>query len=162
MNRVYISLGGNIGDKRANFKQVREIIAAQFGNILEESSLYETPPWGFCSENYFWNQAMCIETEFEADEMLLRFKEIEKSFGQKSMDERYTDRAMDLDILYFGNVVIESEVITIPHPRIQERKFVLIPLVEIAPDFIHPCLQKTNFELLEQCKDRSVVKKIKV
>lgn len=160
MHKVFLGLGGNIGDKQKNFERVRELIQGRLGHILLESSIYETPPWGFHSEHYFWNQVVCIETKLEAEEMLWRIMEIEEIFGIKSTEERYTNREMDLDILYFDDDYFESKELIVPHPRIHERLFVLIPLVEIAPDFKHPLLRMTNLTLLENCHDESIVRKI--
>lgn len=160
MHKVFIGLGGNIGNKPENFVRAHELISKKLGKIILKSSVYETPPWGFHSEHLFWNQAVYIETKLEPLELLWRIKEIEEMFGLKSKDERYTNREMDLDILYFDDDFIEDKDLTIPHPRIHERKFVLVPLVEIAPDFKHPLLRMTNLTLLENCKDKSIIRKV--
>ena len=160
MHKVFIGLGGNIGNKPENFIRAHELISKKLGKIISKSSIYETPPWGFHSEHLFWNQAVCIETILEPLELLWRIKEIEEMFGLKSKEERYTNRAMDLDILYFDDNFLEDKDLTIPHPRIHERKFVLVPLVEIAPDFKHPLLRMTNLTLLENCKDKSIIRKV--
>lgn len=160
MHKVFLGIGGNIGDKHQNFIRVSQLIEKRLGKIIKKSSLYETPPWGFHSDNYFWNQAILIETTLEAEELLWRIKEIEELFGQKSGDERFTDREMDIDILYFDDEYYESKGLIIPHPRIAERKFVIIPLVEIAPDYKHPLLRMTNLQLLEICHDESIITKI--
>ncbi len=160
MHKVFLGIGGNIGNKPQNFMRAYQLIDQKLGKITVKSSVYETPPWGFHSENKFWNQVLCIETIFEAEELLWRIKEIEESFGLKSKEERFTDREMDVDILYFDDDFYESKGLIIPHPRIQERKFVLVPLVEIAPDFKHPLLRMTNLTLLENCHDESIIRKV--
>lgn len=160
MHKVFLGIGGNIGNKLQNFTRAYQLIDQKMGKITAKSSVYETPPWGFHSKNLFWNQVLIIETIFEAEELLWRIKEIEESFGLKSAEERFTDREMDVDILYFDDDFYESKGLIIPHPRIHERKFVLVPLVEIAPDFKHPLLRMTNLTLLENCHDESIIRKV--
>lgn len=160
MHKVFIGLGGNIGDKAKNFTRVHLLISERLGNILSESSFYETPAWGFHSEHLFWNQVVFIETKLEAEELLWRIKEIEEMFGLKNTDERYTDREMDLDILYFDDIFLEDRDLIIPHPKLHERKFVLVPLTEIAPEFKHPLRRMTNLTLLENCRDKSIIRKV--
>jgi 2-amino-4-hydroxy-6-hydroxymethyldihydropteridine diphosphokinase len=160
MHKVFLGIGGNIGNKLHNFERVQELISKKLGRIVAKSSIYETPAWGFHSEYLFWNQVICIETILEPLEMLWRIKEIEEIFGLKSSDERYTNRIMDIDILYVDQEYFERNKLIIPHPRIQERKFVLAPLVEIAPDFKHPLFRLTNLQMLENCKDQSIIKKV--
>lgn len=162
MHKVFLGIGGNIGDKLNNFQKVQEIISRRLGKISATSSIYETPPWGFHSDNVFWNQVISIETILEPIELLWRIKEIEESFGIKSGDERYTDRQMDIDILYVDQEYFENKNLIIPHPRIHERKFVLVPLAEIAPDFKHPLLRMTNLTMLENCKDESIIRKVEI
>jgi len=162
MHKVFLGIGGNIGDKIQNFSKVHQLIEKRLGKITKKSSVYETPPWGFHSENLFWNQVLFIDTVFEAEEMLWRIKEMEELFGLKASDERFSDRQMDVDILYFDEEYYESKGLIIPHPRIQERKFVLVPLVEIAPEFKHPLLRMTNLTLLENCRDKSIIRKVNV
>lgn len=161
MHKVFIGVGGNIGDKQKNFTHVRSLITKRLGKILNESSIYETPPWGFHSEYLFWNQVMIIETILEAEELLWRIKEIEAMFGRTDDENaRYSNREMDIDILYFDQAFFETKELIVPHPRIHERKFVLIPLVEIAPDFKHPLLRMTHVTLLENCRDKSIIRKV--
>ena len=161
MHKVFIGIGGNIGDKQKNFTRVRPLINQRLGKILKESSIYETPPWGFHSEFKFWNQAMYIETTLETEEMLWRIKEIEAMFG-RNMEENstYDNREMDIDILYFDDIFYDSKELVIPHRRLHERLFVLVPLVEIAPEFKHPLLRMTNLTLLENCRDKSIIRKV--
>ncbi len=165
MHKVFLGLGGNIGNKEENFIRVHRLIAKMLGPIKQVSSLYEAPPWGFSSEDNFWNQAVEIETVLEAEELLWRIKEIEEMLGRKSAeasDERYTSRPMDIDILYFDDAYFETQSLTVPHPRIQDRLFVLVPLVEIAPEFKHPLLRMTNLTLLDNCKDKSIIRKVEL
>lgn len=160
MHKVFLGLGGNIGDKKQNYYRVRQLIEKKLGEVIQASSAYETPPWGFQSENAFWNQVILIETVFEAEELLWRIHEMEEEFGRKRGLERYGSREMDIDILYFNEEYFETKTLIIPHPRIQERRFVLVPLVEIAPDYLHPLLRMSSVTMLENCRDNSLIKKL--
>jgi len=157
---VFLGIGSNIGNKQNNFKNVFHLIENKIGKIIAHSSIYETPPWGFHSENNFWNQVIKVETQLTPEKLLEKIHFIEKQFNRERGEIQYSDREMDIDILYFDDEIIENEKLIIPHPKIQIRKFVLVPLVEIAPGFKHPLLRMTNFELLNNCKDKSVIKKI--
>ncbi len=160
MNKVFLGIGGNIGDKNKNFIRANKLIAEKLGKITQISSIYETPPWGFHSDDVFWNQILVIETKLEAEELLWRINEIEEMFGRKRGEERYSSRQMDIDILYFNEEFFETKTLIIPHTRIQERRFVLVPLVEIAPNFKHPLLRMTSVKMLEICRDKSLIKKV--
>ena len=162
MHKVFLGLGGNIGNKHINFRKVRKIIEKRFGVIVLTSSIYETPPWGFKSENNFWNQIIVVETDLEPEEMLWRILEIEDQMGRKRGNERFSSRKMDIDILYYDDIYMETKRLIIPHPRIHQRKFVLVPLNEIAPDFKHPLFRLTSMQMLENCKDQSVIKKVEI
>ena len=161
MHKVFLGIGGNIGNKRLNFENVLNLIEKELGKINQSSSIYETPPWGFHSENTFWNQVLIIETKLEALELLWRIHKIEEEFERKRGKERYSSRQMDIDILYFNDDYFETKTLIIPHPKIHERKFVLVPLCEIAPDLKHPLLRLTSIEMLEACRDDSIIKKVK-
>lgn len=161
MHQVFLGIGGNIGNKYDNFNKALFLIENELGTIQEKSSVYETPPWGFQAEQNFWNMVAQIESEFSPDELLKRIKRMEQEFGRKDSGTNYASREMDIDILYFDDLVVENERLKIPHLHIPERLFVLVPLAEIAPQMRHPVLQKTNWELLESCQDKSEIKKVK-
>jgi len=160
MHTVYLGIGGNIGNKQINFDNVYNIIENELGKIIIASSIYETPPWGFQSDDTFWNSVIAIETLNSPEELLSKIHLIEEKFGRKRSDEKYSSREMDIDILYFDDIFIETETLIIPHPRIQQRKFVLVPLNEIVPNLRHPLLRFTTFEMLENCMDESVILKV--
>nr|WP_319272575.1 2-amino-4-hydroxy-6-hydroxymethyldihydropteridine diphosphokinase [uncultured Draconibacterium sp.] len=160
MNKVFLGIGGNIGDKHKNFIHVLNLIELKLGKIIQKSSVYETPPWGFQSNDVFWNQVVVIDTILEAEELLWHIHEVEEEFGRKRGNERYSSREMDIDILYFNDEFMESKDLVIPHSRIHERRFVLVPLVELAPDMKHPLRRLTSIEMLENCLDESVIKKV--
>lgn len=160
MHKVYLGLGGNIGNKQNNFEVVYRQIIQKLGSIEKVSSIYESPPWGFQSEDVFWNQVVLINTTMKPEELLRTIHKIELGFGRKRGSERYSSREMDIDILYFDDVFIETENLIIPHPKMQQRKFVLVPLNEITPGLKHPILRLSSFEMLKNCRDKSIVKKI--
>ena len=160
MCKVYLGIGGNIGNKQNNFENVYQTIESELGIILIASSIYETPPWGFQTDDIFWNSIVKIETSYLPEELLMKIHLIEEKFGRKRGNEKYSSREMDIDILYFDDIYLETETLIIPHPRIHQRKFVLVPLNEIAPALKHPLLRLTTIEMLENCKDLSVIKKV--
>jgi len=157
MHKVFLGIGSNLGNKEDNFKKAEGLIEKSLGTIVLKSMVYETPPWGFHAEENFWNAVYVIETSMLADELLWRIHEIEDNFYKESSNERYASREMDIDILYFDDLFYETKELIIPHPRIHERKFVLVPLVDIAPDLKHPLLRLTSIEMLENCKDESMI-----
>lgn len=160
MYRVYLGIGGNIGNKQTNFDNVYQIIEKELGEIIIASSIYETPPWGFQSDDAFWNSVIKIKTSYSPEELLEEIHLIEGKFGRKRGNERYSSREMDIDILYFDDIFIETENLIIPHPRIHQRKFVLVPLNEIAANLKHSLLRLTTIEMLENCMDESVILKV--
>lgn len=160
MHKVFLGIGGNIGNKRFNFDKVVKIIEKELGQIIKSSSVYETPPWGFETKDNFWNQVLIIETIFSPDKILEKINKIEKQFGRKRKSIIYDSREMDIDILYYDDVFIETETLIIPHPKMHLRKFVLVPLNEIAPELKHPLLRFSSMQMLENCKDESVILKL--
>jgi 2-amino-4-hydroxy-6-hydroxymethyldihydropteridine diphosphokinase len=161
MNEVYLCLGGNLGNCFETFKQVCGLIKQQVGAIIMQSSLYQSQPWGMDKVPDFFNQVIKVETNISAEELLLILLEIEKKLGRERTEATtYQSRLIDIDILFFNKKMIETATLHIPHPRLHLRKFVLEPLNEIAPDFIHPVLNKTIAELLLDCPDTGQVKKL--
>lgn len=151
LNSVFLGIGTNLGDKKKNIELVFDKIEEQIGNITSISALYLSKPQGFDSENLFVNCAIHIQTPLKPTEVLSETQSIEKDMGRKdkSEDIGYADRIIDIDILFYNNLIINnSSTLIIPHPHIQERDFVLKPLSEIAPDLIHPVFNKSIEELL--------------
>lgn len=152
LNSVFLGIGTNLGDKKKNIELAFDKIEEQIGNITSISALYLSKPQGFDSENLFVNCAIHIQTPLKPTEVLSETQSIEKDMGRKdkSEDIGYADRIIDIDILFYNNLIINnSSTLIIPHPHIQERDFVLKPLSEIAPDLIHPVFNKSIEELLK-------------
>jgi 2-amino-4-hydroxy-6-hydroxymethyldihydropteridine diphosphokinase len=153
MIKLYLLLGGNLGNKQQVFAEARTQLEKHVGPISAQSAIYETEPWGFESEDLFWNQALELKTTLSPEEVLKQTQLIELELGRIRKEKQYDSRIIDIDILFFGDQIIKSSNLTVPHPRIQERKFALVPLCEIAADFIHPIFRKSVRELLEECPD---------
>lgn len=162
MHQVFLGIGGNTGNKHDNFDKVYTFIKNELGAIIKRSSVYETPPWGFRSEENFWNQVILIETQFSPEKLLENIAEFENWFGRVRVSGNYISREMDIDILYFDELILKNETLSIPHPQIANRLFVLVPLAEIAPEFIHPRLKINSLQLLENCTDCSVINKVEL
>ena len=161
MTTVYLSLGGNIGNRRKNLEDALALIEANCGKLLAVSSFYETEPWGFQSENAFLNIAAKLRTRLNAAEFHNEIQKIEILSGRKrNTNAGYADRTIDIDILYFGKLNMSSQNLTIPHPRIAERKFVLIPLLEIAEMAGNKTLTGKVKAMLKKCNDNTAIKKV--
>lgn len=146
---VYLSLGTNLGDKEQNLRMAVQKIEERIGNIVSLSAFYATAPWGFSSDNSFLNAAVCIGTKLRPLELLKETQAIERELGRtaKSLDGVYSDRLIDIDLLLYGDTIMNDERLVLPHPLMVERRFVMEPLAEIAPDVMHPVLHKTMKEL---------------
>lgn len=145
MTKVYLGLGSNLGDKESNLHLSIEKIKERIGKVISLSAFYASEPWGFESDNSFLNAAVCVETVLSPLVLLEEIQKIEKEMGRtkKSTGGIYSDRLIDIDILFYGNLIIRSEKLSVPHPLIKERSFVIIPLNEIAPELIDPETGKT-------------------
>ncbi len=148
---AYLGLGTNLGNKDENLNDAVEYIRERVGRINSLSAFYVTEPWGFKSENSFLNAVCSVATDISPIELLYITKEIEKEMGRnkKSVDKIYSDRIIDIDILLYDDLIMQSEELTIPHPIMTERDFVMIPLAEIAPELVHPVLKKKMKEFLK-------------
>ncbi|MEY2792150.1 MAG: 2-amino-4-hydroxy-6-hydroxymethyldihydropteridine diphosphokinase [Bacteroidota bacterium] len=156
---AYISLGGNLGNTKDIFQEALQEIEKYIGTIVHKSSLYQTAAWGNTLQNDFLNQVISVETILSPKKLLDSLLTIEIKFKRERL-EKWGPRTLDLDILYIEHEVIVTNELSIPHPRIEERKFILIPLHEIAPDFRDPRNQLTISELLYVCTDELTVLKI--
>jgi 2-amino-4-hydroxy-6-hydroxymethyldihydropteridine diphosphokinase len=152
-HQVYIGIGSNVGNKKENFLEALSRVAKLLDTrIVKESSLYESEPIGDAKEWYV-NGAIEIETKFKPDALLKKFKNIERAMGRKKVKKRWGARIIDLDILLYDAAIVKKKSLRIPHPEMSSRKFVLLPLSEIAPQVIHPELGVTISELLINIKD---------
>jgi len=152
MNKAYLLIGGNMGDRLVNLEMAKLAIHQKIGPILLSSSMYETAAWGKEDQPAFLNQALLIETNLIAHDLMMALLAIEKNMG-RIRQEHLGPRTIDLDIIFFNDQIIDSANLTIPHPQMQKRNFVLTPLKEIAPNFIHPILKKSITQLLTDCED---------
>jgi len=157
VHQLYLCLGGNLGNKAVIFRETLAKITLRIGKITGESLVYLSPPWGFHAKNYFWNQVLQIETSLSPEEVFREIVMVEHFFGRKRIHGKYTSRKMDIDILYFDDLIIQTKELTIPHPMISMRKFVLLPMNEIMPGFRDPVSGKTIKEQLADCRDLSEV-----
>ena len=156
----FILLGSNMGNREELLSEAIELIELRCGKVVLKSSLYESEPWGFDAEIYFLNQSIAIESILSPHDLLNELLAIEAELGRKRKENHvgYESRPIDLDIIYYDDIINNDEDLILPHPRLHLRRFVLMPLCEIAPDFIHPIIRETNSVLLEKCEDHSEVK----
>ncbi len=152
MTRCYILFGSNQGDKEALLEQACALINKRCGMLVERSSAYLTEPWGFEADEWFLNELLVVETELGPDALMDTLLGIEAELGRVRYPEvqGYTSRTVDLDILYYGDKVIHTEKVIVPHPRLHLRKFALEPLCEVIPDFLHPVFNLSQTQLLEK------------
>lgn len=158
--RYFLCLGSNLGDKEKNLERAHSLLREKGVRIIQLSSVYETQPVDFPSQSWFFNQVIEIETGIVPSDLLELVKRIEKSMGRNTLIQK-GPRVIDIDILLAEDKVIHTKKLNIPHPRLSERNFVLIPFAEISPETVHPLLKETIQNLLEKSDDRSTVKPVK-
>lgn len=152
MNKVFIITGGNIGDKKKNLETAEKMIEEQIGPIIQTSKIYETEAWGIIDQPSFYNQVLIVATNFPAGKVLQKMLKIEEDMGRVRTIKNAA-RNIDIDILFFNDDIVNEENLTIPHPQMINRRFVLMPLNEIAPAKNHPVYNKSVRQLLAECKD---------
>jgi len=158
MNTVYLLLGSNMGDSEHTLTVATNMIEKNIGKLTKSSSIYRTAAWGNEDQPDFLNQISIISSLLSSSNILKEIFVIEKEMGRVRTTKNAA-RVIDIDILFFNDEIIQTETLTVPHPQIQNRRFVLVPLAEIALDFIHPLLKKSSLELLSICSDKLNVQK---
>ncbi|MFO7978188.1 MAG: 2-amino-4-hydroxy-6-hydroxymethyldihydropteridine diphosphokinase [Bacteroidales bacterium] len=157
MNEAFLLLGGNLGDVAATFNKARTLVSERLGEVLSASSLYKSEPWGFESRDMFLNQVLKIVTDMDAETLMQQILDIEQALGRQREKGKLTSRFIDLDLLFFNDLVIDRPHLQVPHPRLHLRRFTLLPLAEITPEKVHPGLNKSVKELLDVCPDHTQV-----
>ena len=152
MNGIYLLMGSNLGHRLDNLRTAAKLLSSSPIDIIEESSIYETEPWGPKNQGWFLNVLLEINTSKPPHKLLENLLNIENQLG-RVRKEKWGERSIDIDILYYDAEIIETDHLTIPHPGIPERKFTLLPLVEVAPLEVHPTLNKNHVKLLAECSD---------
>lgn len=160
MAEVYLLLGSNIGNRELILHSAIDEIDSELGKVGDVSSYYETASWGYKDDHMYLNLVVKITTTMTPKSLLRIIHQIEKKFGRiRSKSDQYEARTLDIDILFYNDLILQQPALSIPHSHLHERKFTLIPLAEIAPSFIHPLLEKSVSQLLFECRDKSEVKR---
>src|SRR5678816_3503136 len=152
---VYLALGSNLGNRAANLKEAINSLSPQM-EVKAKSKVYETPPWGYTEQEKFYNQVLRVQTYLEPESLLKHLKRLEVALGRKASFQN-GPRVIDIDILFYDDRVVNTPVLDIPHPHVHERGFVLLPLMDIAPDYVHPVKQRSVREMLAGCDLRGIV-----
>ena len=156
MNTIFLQLGSNMGDRNAYLQKARKLITEKIGMIKKRSRIDESVPWGIENQNNYLNQVLELKSKFTVDEVLQKILDIENKIG-RIRNEKWGERIIDIDILFYNDLIIEKEGLCIPHIHLHNRKFVLTPLHEISPDYVHPKYRKKVSELMQECKDTEKV-----
>tara|TARA_R110001592_G_scaffold178589_3_gene419722 strand:- start:1973 stop:2485 length:513 start_codon:yes stop_codon:yes gene_type:complete len=160
-NRLILSLGGNVGNVRAVFKNAINQIPSELGEVLKQSSIYKTAAWGVENQPDFLNQVLIVKTKYTPKDCLAKLLNLELDLGRIRNGKKWEERVIDIDILFYNSEIIDLPSLKIPHPFVHERNFILIPLAEIYGNFVHPQLNKTILDLRKESIDRlQVVKEI--
>jgi 2-amino-4-hydroxy-6-hydroxymethyldihydropteridine diphosphokinase len=157
MNKVFLLIGGNMGDRLQNLRQAKALLEATCGPIVQASSVYETAAWGKTDQDAFLNQALELHTHLPARDLIITILEVEEKLGRRRM-EKFGPRIIDIDILFYNDAVIDEPNLSVPHPQLPYRRFALAPMNEIAPQLVHPVLHITIAQLLQECRDELEVK----
>lgn len=150
---IYILLGSNLGDRLQVLYDTQKLIDETTSNVVRASAVYKTEPWGVSDQPAFYNQVLQLETSLDPHALLVSLQNIEKKIGKIKLG-KWRERLIDIDILYYDQLVVEDKDLVLPHPEIQNRRFTLVPLCEVSPDFVHPVFQKTQQQLLASCPDQ--------
>ena len=157
MNLIYLSLGSNLGSRLEYLDEAVKLIQSRIGGIDKVSRYYESEPWGFSSKNHFYNCCLSLFTSLDPVPLMDKLLEIEQDMGRIRIGAAYSDRVIDIDMLFYGDRQLDHPRLKLPHPSIGDRMFVLAPLAEIAPGFIHPVTGMNIREMLQACSDSNKV-----
>ena len=158
--QIYLCIGGNLGEREANLEEAIGFIDINIGDVLGLSSVYESEPWGMTDVPNFLNQVVHIQCELSNEVLVKEIAELEEFFGRERSTGGYVSREMDVDVLFIDMEIVDTETLIVPHPRMTERRFVLEPLTEIAPDLMHPQLKQSVTEILKGCADKGKVTRL--
>ena len=153
---LYLLLGANLGDPEQTFLAVCQLVTNNIGPIAAQSALYETAAWGVTDQPAFLNQVLRVDTYLTPADVLAKTQAIEQQLGRVRA-EKWGARTIDIDLLFYGDLILDTPMLTLPHPLLHQRRFTLVPLAELAPNLVHPVLKKTVCALLEACPDRGDV-----
>lgn len=159
MQYIYLLLGSNLGDRKQYLANAIQILSNTVGTVIQQSSLYQTSAWGNINQPDFINQVIYCQTSLVANRVLEEIIRIENSLGRERV-EKWGSRTIDIDILFYGNSIINEKGLIIPHPHLHERRFTLAPLAEIAPQFVHPVFNQTIIDLYLKLDDELEVNKV--
>ena len=159
MKRIFLLLGGNLGDRQHYLAEAIRLISSEIAPVLLKSSVYETQSWGKTDAPDYLNQVVMVRTYMSAQNILKKILEIEQQLGRRR-EEKWGSRTIDIDILFYGQEIVSTPNLVIPHPELQNRRFTLEPLAEIAPEYVHPIIKKSILTLKNELNDNLVVKKL--